>query len=118
MHQLNRLGTGVLLLLASAVTFSATTAWADESLDDALGPTPCGAGVLTQCGSKPITKCEYDLAFNFNLLSRDFGFHFKSTNCTVIGSIPIYKDRDNGPLPGGDGLPARCAEADPAFTCE
>ena len=118
MRHLNRVGTGVVALLAAAVTFSAATAWADESLDDDLGPTACGAGVLTQCGSKPITQCEYDISINLNLFSRDFGFHFKTVNCTVIGSIPIYKDREFGPMPGASANLVRCADTDPAWRCE
>jgi hypothetical protein len=118
MRHINRLGASVLGVLATAITFSAATAWAGDLTDDELGPTPCGAGVLAQCGNKPITKCEYDISINLNLFSRDFGFHFKTTNCTVIGSIPIYKDRDFGPLPLESSSATRCSTSDPIWTCD
>lgn len=90
--RMSRLAAGALALVSALALFAVSTAWADDILEEQPRSTTCGAGTLEQCGTKPITKCEVELSFNFNLFSRSFGFHFDTSNCQVIGQIPIYKD--------------------------
>jgi hypothetical protein len=103
-----RLAVGAFAVLSALALFSVSTAWADELYDD-MGPTKCGAGTLQQCGTEPITKCEVDISINLNLFSRDFGFHFKTTNCEVIGQVPIYKDTPTS------GTSSMCVGPDPSM---
>ena len=84
-----RAALGVFALLFTVATVDVSRARAQTTTVTA---TSCGMGVLTPCGSEPITKCETTISFNLNLLLQNGGFTFSSTNCTT-GYKTLYKDR-------------------------
>ena len=89
MMTIPRAAFGVFALLFTVATVDVSRARAQTTTVTA---TSCGMGVLTPCGSEPITKCETTISFNLNLLLQNGGFTFSSTNCTT-GYKTLYKDR-------------------------
>lgn len=107
MMTIPRAAFGVFALLFTVATVDVSRAWAQTTTVTA---TSCGMGVLTPCGSEPITKCETTISFNLNLLLQNGGFTFSSTNCTT-GYKTLYKDRKTTALTEPAGPYPTCSEA-------
>jgi hypothetical protein len=100
--KLSRLATGVFAVLMAVAVAGVGTAYAEEVLDsgDPISTT-CGAGTIEKCGDKAVTECDWTFHVGFNSVTKSFEITIGETNCKVVGTVPIYKDRQQSTLLSG-----------------
>ena len=98
-----RLAAGVLAIVGGLAVVGVSTAEAAEE-----GPvisTTCGAGTLTECGTKAIETCDIEFSVTLDPTDKNFGITFKRTNCRSTGTVTLYKDMtQNSSLSGSCNL--------------
>lgn len=91
---IDRTAIGAFALFLVVAVASVSTARAQQAgpPGPTIVPTACGAGVLDECATQTMFKCEWHISINFLTVPYGGGFSFYEV-CIPAGTRPIYKDR-------------------------
>ena len=92
-YTLQRTLFGAIAILVATATFEVSGAFAQTQIGDGdVTSTICGPGTMVVCGKEPIKVCDRQIQLILNPFTRQFGWSWVETNCSVGGYKNLYKD--------------------------